>query len=131
MSSSPYLNRNKQFKCQRTSCSFENAEFNRTHVESFNAQCISFYKILGQGQGYCNVFITTNLSNLSKRFSVAKATLQPPMSVRPSVCQSVNKTPKQLKINHFTLPQHSPLTPSHTTSQHHITTSLITLQHYF
>ena len=64
-------------------------------------------------------------------FSVAKATLQPPMSVRSSVRPSETKTPKQLKINYSTLPQHSPpLTPSHTTShtpshtssQHNITT---------
>ena len=49
--------------------------------------------------------------------------------VRLSVCLSVTKTPKQLKINHSTLPQHSPpLTPSHKqhhniTTQHHNTTS--------
>ena len=34
-----------------------------------------------------------------------------------SVCLSDTKTPKQLKIIHFTLPQHlPPLTPTHTTA---------------
>ena len=44
--------------------------------------------------------------------------------VRLSVCLSVTKTPKQLKINHSTLslsspPLTLPSTPSHTTSPHH------------
>ena len=58
-------------------------------------------------------------------------------SVRLSVRLSVTKTPKQLKINHSTLPQHSPsLTPSHTTSQtpshtqHHNKTSQHNTTHY-
>ena len=82
-----------------------------------------------------NLFIVRKTKNSPEdSFSVAKATLHPPMSVCPSVCQSVNKTPKQHKIIHFTLPQHSPpITPSHTTShtpshttsqhKHHNTTS--------
>ena len=38
---------------------------------------------------------------------VAKATLQPPMSINPSVCQSGSKTPKQLLSNHSTFPSSS------------------------
>ena len=57
-------------------------------------------------------------------FSVAKATLEVQMSVCLSVRPSVTKTPKQHKINHYTLPQPSPsYTPPHTQSptptQHH------------
>ena len=41
------------------------------------------------------------------------------LSVCLSVCPSETKTPKQLKIIHFTLPQHT--TTLNTTSQHNIT----------
>ena len=72
-------------------------------------------------------------------------------STTTNVCsfvhQSVNKTPQQLKIIHFALPQHSPpltpshitsYTPSHTTSPHNIITQHhhtksphnITMQHH-
>ena len=37
--------------------------------------------------------ISELMIKMNNKFSVAKATLQPPMSVRPSVSQSVTKTP--------------------------------------
>ena len=58
-------------------------------------------------------------------FSVAKATLQPQMSVRSSVCLSDTKTHKQHKINHSTPPLTltSPTQPclctNNTISDHH------------
>ena len=51
------------------------------------------------------------------KFSVMKETLEVQMSARTSVCLSITKTPKQHKINHFTLPPPStPHTSSHTSS---------------
>ena len=51
------------------------------------------------------------------------------LSVCLSVCPSETKTPKQLKIIHFTLPQHStPLTPLHI-SQHNITLNITKQSH--
>ena len=53
------------------------------------------------------------------RFSVTKATLQPPMSIRSFVRLSVTKTPKQLKINQFSTQNHTHTTShTHKTSQH-------------
>ena len=68
----------------------------------------------------------------SKIFSVAKATLQPPMSVRPSVCLKP-KPPNSLKS--FISPYHNIQHHSHhytyhnTTSQHNITTQHHTQHH--
>ena len=74
-------------------------------------------------------YLTCNMPNEDKLFS--RESDSTTTHVRSSVCLtvwlSVTKTCKQLKIIHFTLPQHSPhLTPEqttfHTPSQYNITT---------
>ena len=52
-------------------------------------------------------------------FSVAKATLQPPMSVRPSVCLSVSQLPKPPNsLESFISPYHNIHHQSHHHTQH-------------
>ena len=90
--------------------------------------------------GLVDIFVIGHLGSHIKGFQLRKRLKKYKC---PSVRPSVNKTPKQLKIIHFTLPQHSPpLTTSHTashspsqhniTTQHHNTTSqhYITTQHH-
>ena len=84
-------------------------------------------------------FIKIFSYDCSRRVVFSRKSDSTTTNVRPLVRPSESKTPKQLKIIHFTLPQHSPpLISQHTTSQNNITTQHhtqhpphnITMQHH-